>query len=515
MDQGRLIARGNRNEAVSVARVITGTRAGTGAPARRSIVRNSALSIVGQVAIRALSVLFSIAVVRRFGSATFGEYSSVLAFVGLFSVLSDLGLGSWGTRAVAQDRARTGELVWRVIGLRAALSAATAAMIVGLAALVYPAQHVLAIAFAACTLFLFGVSGGFDMAWLGHERLDISSSVSVINQLAFVGIGTAVLVLHGGVLALILASLVALAIATVASWRMATRILGLTLARPILRGGWTLIRACAPIGAVQISLLISYKADTVLLSIFRSNEIVGVYAVAYNLIFSLMLISHSVNLALFPALSRVSDDRGALDALALRAVKCLSLLCVPVAFGGAILAPALIRFLYTDAYRQSATVLQIVIWVLPFMFLTEFYGYYLTAIHRERSAGRAALIMAGTNVALNLICLPRFGVWAAAIITVITEFVFLAQYLWALRDRGVIGALARLLWRPALASSVMAVALRVFPLHALLPMIVLGVLIYGGMILLLGGVRRTELAAVLPRWATRMMPAAPVEAIAE
>jgi O-antigen/teichoic acid export membrane protein len=292
-------------------------------------------------------------------------------------------------------------------------------------------------------------------------------------------------------------------------------VLGLTFARPTLRGGWPLVRACAPIGAVQISLLISYKADTVLLSIFRSNEIVGVYAVAYNLIFSLMLISHSVNLALFPALSRVSDDRAALDNLAARAVKCLSLLCVPVAFGGAILAPVLIRFLYTDAYRQSAIVLQIVIWVLPFMFLTEFYGYYLTAIHRERSAGRAALIMASMNIILNLICIPRFGVWAAAIITVITEVVFLAQYLWALRDRGAIGSLVRLLWRPALASSVMALVLRILPLHALLPMIVLGTGVYGGMILLLGAVQREELAAVLPKWATRMKPAISGEITAE
>lgn len=490
---------------------VTAGRTGAGAPIRRGIVRNSALSIIGQVAIRALSVLFSIAVVRRFGSATFGEYSSVLAFVSLFSVLSDLGLGSWGTRAVAQDRTRTSELVWRVASLRLALSAATAVMIVVLAALLYPTQHVLAVAVASCTLFLFGINGGFDMAWLGHERLDISSSVSVINQLAFVGIGTAVLVLHGGVLALIVASIVALAIATVASWRMATRILGLALARPVLRGGWPLILACAPIGAVQLSLLVSYKADTVLLSIFRSSETVGIYAVAYNLIFSLMLVSHSVNLALFPALSRVAGDRAALDTLALRAVKCLSIVCVPVAFGGAFLAPMLIRFMYTDAYEQSATVLRIVIWVLPFMFLTEFYGYYLTAIHRERKAGRAALIMAGTNVILNVICLPRFGIWAAAIITVITELVFLAQYLWMLRDRGAIGTLARLLWRPVLGSGVMALALRALP-HPSLPLaLAVGAAVYGGVFLLLGGVTRAELAALQPRWARRGAPAMSVE----
>src|SRR3954454_14857009 len=108
---------------------MTRAQTGTRTPARRSIVRNSAFSMVGQLAIRVLSVLFSIAIVRRFGSATFGEYSSVLAFVGLFSVLSDLGLGSWGTRAVAQDHARTSELVWRVATLRVVLSAVVSAII--------------------------------------------------------------------------------------------------------------------------------------------------------------------------------------------------------------------------------------------------------------------------------------------------------------------------------------------------------------------------------------------------
>src|SRR4051812_43880547 len=159
-----------------------GARTGTGAPKRRSVARNSIIGIAGQVAIRVLSVTFGIAIVRRFGSSTFGEYSSALAFVSLFSVLSDLGLGSWGTRAVAEDRAQTSALVWRMASIRLLLSAATAVLIIAFAVLLYPAQHVLAIAVATGALFLFGINGAFDMAWLGHERLDVSSSISIVNQ---------------------------------------------------------------------------------------------------------------------------------------------------------------------------------------------------------------------------------------------------------------------------------------------------------------------------------------------
>lgn len=482
---------------------------------RRSIARNSTLGIIGQLAIRALSVLFGIAIVRRFGSETFGEYSAALAFVSLFSVLSDLGLGSWGTRAVAEDRTQTSAFVWRVAGIRLLLSAATTVVIVGLAALLYPVQHVLAIAIACGTLFLFGINGALDMAWLGHERLDISSSISVINQLAFVAIGSVVLVLHGGVVALIIAAIAALAIATLASWRIAKRLIGLTPAWPTLRGAIPLVRACAPIGIVQISLLISYKVDTVLLSIFRDSGTVGIYAVAYNLIFSLMLLSHSVNLALFPALSRAANDRGALDRLAGRAMRYLLLVGTPIAFGGALLAPVLIRTLYTDAYARSATVLRIVIWVLPLMFLTEFCGYYATAIHRERAASRAALIMASANIALNLVCIPLFGVWAAAIITVITEAVFLAQYLWILRDRGVIRTFGALVWRPVVAASGMVAALAVMPFDLLPLTVCLGMVVYGALLLLLGGVTRKEIAALGPLAALRSRRVAPATAPAE
>ncbi len=473
------------------------------------------IGIAGQLAIRALSVLFGIAVVRRFGSESFGEYSAALAFVSLFSVLSDLGLGSWGTRAVAEDRAQTSALVWRVAILRLLLAAATALLIVAFAARLYPAQHVLAIALATGSLFLFGVNGALDMAWLGHERLDVSSSVSVVNQLAFVAIGSVVLVLHGGVVALVLASLAALAVATVVSWRMARRILGVGFARQTLRGSWSLVRACAPIGIVQISLLISYKVDTVLLSVFRDNATVGVYAVAYNLIFSLMLLSHSVNLALFPALSRASNDRAALERLAGRTMKYLLVVGVPLAFGGAALAPAIIRTLYTDTFDQSATVLRIVIWVLPLMFLTEFCGYYANAIHRERAAARAAFAMAAANIALNLVCIPRFGLWAAAIITVVTEALFFAQYLLILRDRGVIGTFMRLAWRPVIASVAMVAAIATLPLDLLPLAIAAGGVVYCGAFLLFRGMTRDELAALRPRWVSNALPVSPVQVPAE
>src|SRR5215472_6571765 len=136
----------NQGQGVTASDAQNREQAGVEAPQRRSIARNSAFGMAGQLLIRALSVLFGIAVVRRFGSDTFGQYASVLAFVSLFSVLSDLGLGAWGVRAVAEDRTETSALIWRIASLRVVLSLATAALIIGCAVLLYPMQQVIAIA---------------------------------------------------------------------------------------------------------------------------------------------------------------------------------------------------------------------------------------------------------------------------------------------------------------------------------------------------------------------------------
>ncbi len=65
-----------------------------------------------------------------------------------------------------------------------------------------------------------------------------------------------------------------------------------------------MIRLALPFGIVTFALGLSYRFDTVLLSILQGDEATGHYRAAYNLIFTLVIFSNVINTALYPSLTR-------------------------------------------------------------------------------------------------------------------------------------------------------------------------------------------------------------------
>lgn len=106
---------------------------------------------------------------------------------------------------------------------------------------------------------------------------------------------------------------------------------------------------------------------------------------------------------------------------------------LPIAVGVWALAGQLVPFLYTAKYLPAVQALQIVIWVVPLMFASEFLGYIVVIANQERIVARSVVISTCINIGANLLLVPRFGFVAASIMTVLTEAVLVGQYVWALR----------------------------------------------------------------------------------
>src|SRR6476659_5462963 len=86
--------------------------------ATQRIARNTVIGIGAQFGVKLASAVFQVLVVRQLGGAEFGEYSSVLAWAGLFSVLGDMGVTQYLAREIARDRSKTTELFWDTVSLR-------------------------------------------------------------------------------------------------------------------------------------------------------------------------------------------------------------------------------------------------------------------------------------------------------------------------------------------------------------------------------------------------------------
>lgn len=466
-----------------------------GRPLAESIVSNSLTLFGGQIAIKLVSFLFSIVVIRYLGSEEYGKYAICMAFGGLFTVISDMGLATLLVKRIARDRADMPWLVSNILVLRLLLSGGVVALTSVIAWLVgYPLDIRLGIVIASCGLISYSLFGVADAIVMGQERFRFSAVLNVVVQVVTLVLA-AVLVFGGlGFFGLLTAATAGVFLVGVVAFRRLRA--ETSLSAPVQTSSWPgLIRAAWPFAAITLALSLSYRADAVILSMYVGTAVIGTYAVAYNLIFTFATLSHSINLALFPALTRQHREDPSRSPEAFRqSLKYLFFISLPVAVFVSAYATQIVTFLYGEPLAPAGRPLAVLAWVIPLMFLSEFLGYAAIIVDRERLAARANWVSAVSNVGMNLALIPFFGVMAAAATTIVTEAVLVCQYNWELRRNGLFADLGRVYGRTLVAIAALAllvVALRVWEI-GLLPAAAVAVPLYLIVSFAVGAVSREE-----------------------
>nr|MCU0494346.1 oligosaccharide flippase family protein [Chloroflexaceae bacterium] len=252
----------------------------------RILLRNTLAVISGDVAIRLLNVLFTIVTVRLLGDVGLGQYAMTIAFVGLFGVFFELGLTQYFERTIAQNPASTQSLFWNLVALRLMLAVGGVVVISGLAVLWgHEPSVVTAIILFSLTFLLSAFLSPLTTLFTANERFDISTGMQVVNQLITIVLGTVLLWLGFGFLALIYTGFVAMPIQILISiWAIRRYQLG-PLPFQIAPASWgTFIKASIPFGITSLALTFNFNADTVILSFFRGAEEVGWYNAAYRMV---------------------------------------------------------------------------------------------------------------------------------------------------------------------------------------------------------------------------------------
>lgn len=84
----------------------------------RTIFKNAAFITLGGFALKSLTFLFNVYVIRSLGGERIGQYAIILSFVGLFTVFLELGMTQYVMREIAKDRSKVYSLYWNLATLR-------------------------------------------------------------------------------------------------------------------------------------------------------------------------------------------------------------------------------------------------------------------------------------------------------------------------------------------------------------------------------------------------------------
>lgn len=166
-----------------------------------------------------------------------------------------------------------------------------------------------------------------------------------------------------------------------------------------------------------------HGADIIFLGIFRTPEEVGLYAAAFRLMNVFILGLGLINVAVFPVLSDYGVNDMRKFFVLKKAFLILSLLAgslIVILF--LLVGDKLILFLFGENYRGAIGFFKILTIGLAILMCNGPYSQSLLAKGYEKAVLLQASGCAIFNVLFNLIFIPRYGGFAAAVSYVITQF---------------------------------------------------------------------------------------------
>lgn len=399
------------------------------------VARNSFFGAFGKLAIKAISFLFTVFIIRWLGDESYGQYTLVTSYVLIFAMLSDAGLSMYALREIAKARPNSQYLIGSIIVLRLILAVFTIGLIMVSAWLLgYSRQFLEYIFLSSLILLLYAVQDPLDTLLQAHERFDLAATASVIGQLVFVAAGAVFLLSGWHITGLIVAALLNVLVAML--------IAGYLLGPYQQNFQWQLQPAQWPkflqssfsFGVIKLWLSWSLKIDIIILGWFWVDKMVGWYGAAYAIITGLTLIANAINAALYPTLSRQhSFNPQQLPKIYEVSTKYLLIISLPLAGGIFLTAGLWVNFLYGPEFAPTTWTLTILIWVVPLAFISEQFRYILLVTDQERTAAQILGLVVLFNLAFNVWLIPVYGLLGAALVAVATEAALVGLYALALK----------------------------------------------------------------------------------
>ena len=381
---------------------------------RTKIVQNTFILISGRMVGVLLGAGTSVIFARYLGNVGFGQFSSLYAYLSLFTWLASLGMEPILTREVARRRGDAGIIV--VTGM--VLCSLFAVLTSGLAILLaphsgYSGSMQRLVVFAAVDMLLLFPLRLPAIIFQADMKQWYPVSINLARQLFWFGAIVALAKAGASLPAFVLMRLAGGVLETIlilwCSAKFITPPYRLDLARLIFY-----LKACVPIAFSSLLASIYLRIDQVMLHNLASDRVLGDYAVAVKISELFEMLPAALLSSLFPVLATYVNDETRTQAFTDRLFRYMmitaGLLCVVMCIGSKLV----IYLLYGAEFSQSAKLLSILIWSEFAMFFGSVVIHVLLARNLQRFLIFPTAIGAGLNVLLNILLIPRFAATGSA-----------------------------------------------------------------------------------------------------
>ncbi|MBI3573082.1 MAG: flippase [Candidatus Kerfeldbacteria bacterium] len=389
----------------------------------RAVGRNTMVQFAGKILGTVVGLVTAAMILRYLHPAGNGAYTTAMAYLGIFSVIADLGL----YLILIRDISKPGADPDHVVGNLLALRWVSAFLVLGAGAGLVWIFHFTApekIAVLIGTGSFVAIAASQLLIGVFQSRLAMIyvTSAEFVGRLFLLGATWWVIHQHGTLTGIMVAVVIGSLANFLLLWLMVRRFVRLSL-----RFDWPYwrqtLRDTLPIAVSIVLNLIYFRADTIILRLYHSQYDVGLYGAAYKILeilntFPIMFVG-----LILPALGSAfaGNDQERFRRVFQRGFDLLLMAAVPILIGGSILArPALVLLGQAD-YAATAPVLRLLLFAVAALYLSSLSGHTVTIIHRQRQMVWTYLTVAAVGMVIYFSLIPKFSLYGAATGTIVTE----------------------------------------------------------------------------------------------
>lgn len=385
----------------------------------KTVSQNTTFLTLSYVVQKLFSFVYFILIARFIGVEDLGKYTFALSFTTIFAVFVDLGLTQALVRETAKYFDRAGKYLSGIIGIKLVVSLVVYLLVVTVVNLMgYPSITKQLVYLSGVVMVLDSFTLSFWGVFRGAQNLKYESLSVIFNQLIILTFGLPILVLDWPLWCLMLPFIAGSVFNFLYSWLMINHRLKVPVS---ISYDWSqiifLFKIATPFALLTIFSRIYGYLDSVLLSFFQGDKAVGLYAAAMKIPFALQFIPAAFAAAIFPAFSYYYiHDQKQLKVSFDKAMLFLTVVAVPLSFGIATIGEVVISQLFGIDFLPAVPILQIMIFGLIFVFLNFPLGSLMNGCDRQVINTKLVGGVMVLNFILNIIFIPIYSYYAAAII---------------------------------------------------------------------------------------------------
>lgn len=465
----------------------------------RKLAHNTLYQFIGKAIGTVLALFATTQLLRYLGPSEYGKFHIILTFVQITGIIADMGLYLIVLNDISQHKNNHHHIISQNFIFRFYLNLIYLAGM-GLLALILPYE-------SAIKLGIFLMSFSNIFIWFGQIyqtvfQKNLNTQYIALSEI----IGRGALAVSTVMMIYWRVSIVPLAL-TVVIGNFVSFFLSWYFARRYVKFSWhmdwnyirNVLSRTWPVAVSIWFSLLYFKADTIILSFFKSDYEVGIYGMPYRILETLVTLPLVFMSLIMPLTSR-AFGRGRMRRFKKYMQKgfdALSIMGVPLLFGAQPLARSIVLLLAGDQFIESVPLLQILMISVLIMYIGALFGHAIISIQEQKTMIKYYIGIALLMLTLYFILIPKYSYWAAAWLTVAGEMlVFWATFFVVYKKIRFVPQMGVFV-KSVISAIIMAGALYPFRHLTIFLTMPLAIGFYGGTMYLIGGVRKEFVLEVL------------------